>query len=116
VEAGFGLWLLGMGFGMITSVAIELVPEVGRVLSLAMMPLYFVSGVMYPISVVPQPWRDYLLLNPIAHGLEAARLGFAPYYHAVPELNVPYLYGFALVTLFLGLALHRRFAMRLLAR
>lgn len=113
LEAFFGLWLVGLGFGLVTSVTGELVPELGRVIHLVMMPMYLISGVMFPISAVPQPYRDWLLLNPVAHGLEAARLGFAPYYHAVPELSVAYMYGFALVSIFLGLALHRRFALRL---
>lgn len=113
LEAFFGLWLVGMGFGLVTSVAVKLVPELGRVLKLVMMPLYIISGVMLPISAVPQPYRDWLLLNPVAHGLEAARLGFAPYYHAVPELSIAYIYWFALVSIFLGLALQRQFALRL---
>lgn len=116
LEAFFGLWLVGMGFGLITSVLGELVPELRRIINFVMMPLYMVSGVIFPISAVPQPYRDWLLLNPVAHGLEAARLGFAPHYHAVPELSIAYIYGFALVSIFLGLALHRRFALRLLTQ
>lgn len=114
--AFFGLWLVGMGFGMIASVASELVPELEKVIGFAMTPLYFASGVIFPITVIPQPYRDWLLLNPVAHGMEAARLGFAPYYHAVPELSIAYVYGFALSTIFLGLALHSRFAARLVAQ
>lgn len=115
-EAFFGLWLVGMGFGLVTSVASELVPEFDRVLNMVMMPLYVVSGVMFPLASIPQPYRDWLLLNPVAHGLEAARLGFAPSYHAVPGLSISYLYGFALVSIFLGLALQRRFAARLVTQ
>jgi capsular polysaccharide transport system permease protein len=89
------------------------VPEVGRLVNFVMMPLYLISGVMLPLSAVPLPYRDWLMFNPVAHGLEAARLGFSPYYHAVPELSISYIYGFALVSIFLGLALHRRFALRL---
>lgn len=114
--AFFGLWLLGVGFGLITSVLIDLVPELGRVLKMVMMPLYPLSGVMMPIAAVPLPYRDWLMLNPVAHGLEAARLGFTPYYHAVPGLSLAYLYGFALCSIFLGLALHRRFALRLVTK
>jgi capsular polysaccharide transport system permease protein len=102
-----------MGFGLVASVASELVPELGRVIDFVMMPLYLISGVILPLSTVPQPYREWLMFNPVAHGLEAARLGFAPYYHAVPELSTAYLYGSALVIVFLGLALHRRFALRL---
>lgn len=116
LEALFGLWLFGMGFGLIMSVLGELVPEVGRMVRLIMTPLYVVSGTMFPIASVAQPYRDWLLLNPIAHGLEAARLAFAPYYHAVPELSVSYLYACALVSVFFGLALHRRFAARMAMR
>lgn len=116
LEAFFGLWLVGMGFGLVASVAGELVPELGRVINFVMMPLYLVSGVIFPLSAVPPPYRDWLMLNPVAHGLEAARLGFAPYYHAVPELSIAYIYQFALASIFLGLALHRRFALRLVTQ
>lgn len=110
------LWLLGLGFGLTTSVVGHLVPEIDRVLSFVMMPLYLISGVMVPLASFPLPQREWLMLNPIAHGIEAVRLGFAPYYHAPPELSLPYLYTSALVIVFLGLALHRRFALRLLTQ
>lgn len=116
LEAFFGLWLLGLGYGLITSVASELVKELGKIVGLLMRPLYFMSGVLFPINIVPSPYREWLLYNPVAHGLEAARLGFAPYYHAVPELSVAYMYGFALVMVFFGLALHVRYATRLAAQ
>jgi len=116
LEAFFGLWLLGLGFGLVTSVAQQLVPELGKFVSLLMTPLYFLSGVIFPIYLVPQPFRDWLLLNPVAHGLEAVRLGFAPHYQAVPELSIGYVYVFALTAIFFGLALHVRFATRLAAK
>jgi capsular polysaccharide transport system permease protein len=108
-----GLWLFGLGFGLIMSVVGELVPEVARVVNLAMTPLYLASGAMFPLTSVPASVRSWLLLNPVAHGMEAARLGFVSHYHAVSELSLGYLFGSALVTIFLGLALHRRFAVRL---
>lgn len=114
--AFFCLWLLGLGFGLMASVASELIPEAGRVVNMAMMPLYFVSGVIFPLSAVPQPYREWLMFNPIAHGLEAARLGYVANYHAPPELSLTYLVGCALLSIFLGLALHRRFALRLVTQ
>ena len=114
IEAFFGLWLAGTGFGLIVSVANGLVPELGKTINLFMLPLMIISGVMFPLSIVPQPYLDWLLLNPVAHGVEVARLGFVPNYHANSELSMTYLYGFALVSIFLGLALHRRFALRLI--
>lgn len=116
INAFLGIWLFGLGFGLVMSVAIELVPELSRIIHLIMMPLYIISGVMFPISAVPQPYRDWLLLNPVAHGLEAARLGFSLHYHSVPELSVVYLHGFALVSVFLGLALYRQFGLRMVTQ
>jgi capsular polysaccharide transport system permease protein len=115
MEAFAGLWLLGIGFGLVTSVMTDLAGELGRIIQLAMRPMYLISGVLFPIASVPQPYRGWLMLNPVAHGMEAARLGFAPHYHPAPELSVPYLFGSALLIVFLGLALHRRYASRLAA-
>lgn len=89
----FGLWLYGLGFGLVASVLMELVPETEHVLKLVMLPLYLVSGVIMPIMSVPQPYRDLLMINPIAHGLELVRSGFVPYYHMVPETSASYLYA-----------------------
>jgi capsular polysaccharide transport system permease protein len=113
IEAIFGLWLLGLGYGLVTSVALDLVPPVGAFLNFLLRPLYFLSGVIFPVIVIPYPYRDWILLNPLVHGLEAARLGFAPYYHVMPELSISYLHGWALLMLFFGLALHVRYADRL---
>lgn len=110
LSAFAGLWLLGMAFGLIVSAVSELAPEFRRVVNMVMMPLYFISGVMVPIASIPQPYRGWLMLNPIAHGMDAARTGFAPYYHHVPGMSLSYLYICALVGIFSGLLLHRRFA------
>jgi|SRR5688572_4198236 capsular polysaccharide transport system permease protein len=114
--AFFGMWLVGLGFGLVASVASELVPELGRLIGLVMAPLYFLSGVVFPLARIPQPYRDWLMLNPLAHGLEAARLGFAPHYQEVPETSIAYMYGCALSGIFLGLALQYRYSTRLAAR
>ncbi len=110
------LWLLGVGFGLMTSVAVQLVPESARVLNMVLRPLYIISGVLLPLAQVPQPYQGWLMLNPVAHGIEVARLGFSSYYHAVPGTSLNYLLGFALVFVFLGLALQRRFAERLVTQ
>lgn len=116
LAAFFGLWLVGLGFGLITSVVGELIPELGKISGFVMTPLYFASGAMIPLASISQPYRDWLMFNPVAHGLEAARLGFASHYHAPSQLSVTYLYGFALVAVFLGLALHVRYAARMITQ
>ncbi|SFJ63601.1 capsular polysaccharide transport system permease protein [Desulfomicrobium apsheronum] len=116
MSAVAGLWLIGMGYGLVTSVLIELIPELEHIFKILMFPLYLISGVIVPISSVPLPYRDYLMLNPIAHGIEAVRLGFMPLYHVVPGVSLSYLYAFSVVSIFLGLLMYRRYALRLVMR
>ena len=116
LEAMLALWLLGMGYGLITSVAGELIPELGKVIGFFMTPLYFLSGVIFPIAATPLPYREWIFLNPVAHGVEFARMGVSSYYRSAPELDLGYMYMCALVSLFLGLALHVRFSNRLIAK
>lgn len=116
MESLAGLWFLGLGLGLVTSVATEMFMEFGRFFNMAMMPLYMLSGVILPLTGIPQPYRDVLLYNPIAHGLELARLGFAGHYHAAEGVSLAYLYACSLVLVFAGLLLHRRFALKLVTQ
>ncbi len=113
--AYFGMWLMGVGVALIASAAVELVDELSNFISFLMMPLFIMSGVIFPIAQIPQPYRDLVLLNPLAHGVEAARAGFSSNYHAFPELDIAYLYIFAVITIFLGLLLQQRFHQKLSA-
>lgn len=113
LAAILGLWLLAFGWGLIRAVAHDLVPELEIVLNFFMKPMYIISGVMVPLVSIPLPYRDWLLYNPVAHGIEAAREGFAGAYHPVEGLSLSYLYAVALCLLFFGLLLMRRFATRL---
>jgi capsular polysaccharide transport system permease protein len=110
------LWLAGIGLGLMLSVASELIPESGKVAGMLFGPLYFLSGVMYPPSVIPPAYQSWFLLNPFVHGIETARTGFFPQYHTIPGVSMGYLLAFAMVTICLGLALHVRFATRLIAK
>ncbi|QKJ66133.1 ABC transporter permease [Deefgea piscis] len=110
----FVMWLTGLGLGLLLSVANELTPNISNVIDLLMRPLYFLSAVMYPVSVIPEPYRGYLLYNPLVHGIESIRQGFFPFYRPLPEINLGYLFVFALVFIFFGLILHSRYSQRLM--
>ncbi|MDR0215252.1 MAG: ABC transporter permease [Comamonas sp.] len=113
ISAFFGLILSAFGIGLILSVVSDFAPEVGNLVSLLFRPLFILSGVIFPLSSIPVKYREWAFYNPFAHGLELLRSSFFPIYHAAPEANFRYLYGFALVTIFLGLALQVRFAQKL---
>lgn len=114
--AAFGLWLFGIGYGLVASVLMELIPETEHILKIVMMPLYLISGTIMPLTSIPPAYREMLMVNPIAHGLELVRHGFAPYYHAVPDTSMAYLYGWGLASVFLGLVLYRRFDVHLVMK
>lgn len=111
-----GLCLCGLGLGFVLAVVRELAPELGKVLGLLFTPLYFISGVLFPVLLVPAPYRETFFYNPFAHGLELIRGGFFPLYHVAPEASLAYLYGFALVTVFIGLLVQVRYAVQLRAQ
>lgn len=113
--AVLGLWLTGLGLGLIFSALIKLVSELGKVINILVMPLYFISGVMMPASSIPQPYRGWLMVNPLMHGLESLRGAYFAQFHQAPEVELSYLYGCALVAIFLGLTLHLRFSRKLVA-
>jgi capsular polysaccharide transport system permease protein len=116
IVAFTGLWLSGLGLGLMLSVTNQLLAELATIVKLLFLPLYFISGVMFPVQMVPQPYRDWLFYNPFLHGVEALRGGFFPHYYVVPETSLSFLYTFALVTIFFGLALQVRFARKILAQ
>jgi capsular polysaccharide transport system permease protein len=116
LAAYFGMWACGTGLGLILSVANELIPGANKAVGLLFRPLYFISGVMFPMTAIPQPYREWMLYNPLSHGLELLRAGYFSQYHTADGVSFGTLYGFALVTIFLGLALHVRFAQKMIAQ
>lgn len=110
-----GLWSFGIGYGLVTSVCMRLVPESGHIFQIFMMPLYLISGVIMPITFIPPPYRDWLLWNPLVHGLEEVRLGYFVNYHTV-QVDLGYLYAWVLVSIALGLALYRTLETRLVTQ
>ena len=114
--AFFSAWLIGFGWGVIVAIINDLVPELGNLLDMLSRPLYLISGVIFPLALLPQQMREWLMINPLAHVLENIRLGFAPYYHAVPEASTTYPYLVALVLIFIGLSLTKKFEWKVLAK
>ena len=41
--------------------------DVEQLLGLALMAIFYATPIVYPISLVPEPYRGWLALNPIAY-------------------------------------------------
>lgn len=111
-----GMWLIGIGYGLISSVCMRLVPESAHILQLIMMPMYFLSGVIMPLTFLPMPYRQYLLYNPLAHGVELARIGFFGEIYHPQNVSLFYLYAWALAFVAIGMILYKLLENRLLLR
>lgn len=116
MAAWLSLWCLGLGLGLVTSVAATLVPEVGKVIRMLSLPLMILSGVIIPLNSLPHWLLEYLMLNPIPHGLETLRLGFFENYQVVHGTSMLYFWLFTLTLISVGLLMHLRFVDRLKAK
>lgn len=116
IAAWLSLWFLGLGLGLVTSVAATMVPEIGKVIRMLSLPLLIISGVILPLNQMPHWLLEYLMLNPIPHGLEMLRLGFFENYEVVHGTSMLYFWLVTLSLNALGLVMHLRFVDRLKAK
>ena len=76
--------------------------------------LLFLSAVFYVPDYMPTQIRDWLVWNPVLHGVEWFRTGFYLTYPTL-TLSKPYLIGWAIGSIFLGLTLERALRNRRMA-
>ena len=96
------------GVALIMMVVGNYIGELSKVISIAFTILYFTSGVMYSVHIIPQPYLDYLLYNPIIHNLESIRHALSPSYPAY-HIDMSYFIKWTLAVNFLGLILYKAF-------
>lgn len=112
----FGLWFFGLSFGLITSTIQRLVPETKHIFMVIMLPLYFLSGAIWPLNELPAMARDYVLFFPLIHGVEYCRYAFLEHYYLYPGVSLSYLYLWIMVFLFIGMIFYKFFEPVLIRR
>lgn len=115
VNAWLLAWLTGLGWGMLLCIIHELLPDFYTLLDLIKMPVYFLSGVIFPLSSLPIYLKDILLHNPIAHAVEIARSSVSPFYHILQGVDYYYPWIVAIVLLFTGISMTRKFSRKLVS-
>jgi len=111
----FSLWMLGVGTGLVLSALSTMIQEIGWITKILSLPLLLISGVIFPISNLPDNFRQLLMINPIAHGLELLRGAFFDNYRLMPETDLIYMWFWILGWVLMGLMLHIRYKYRLAA-
>lgn len=109
------LILLGLGLGMILCVFVYLMPEVKNLMRLMFMPLYLISGIIYPITSINPTLLEYVMWNPVLHAVETLRVSFFVSYHSVTGISLTYVSVIALVLMLLGMAMYSKKRFELMA-
>ncbi len=65
--------LLGLSVGLLFGLLEAVVPEVKKIRSLLMRPVFFISGIFFSIKDIPYHYWPYFTWNPLLHAVEVAR-------------------------------------------
>lgn len=99
---------IGFAWGLAIAVLTHEKPRARTVVRMSMLPMYLISGVVFPIQTIPQEYLDWLMINPILHLLELSRHAFIPQYQITPGVSISYPIICAMGLLAFGLALYWR--------
>ncbi|MFM5068526.1 ABC transporter permease [Aeromonas veronii] len=109
------LMVFSFSLGILFCVICSLFQEADKFLSLLMMPLLFISCVMYPLATIPSQYQHWFLWNPLVHALELIRSGWLAGYQS-PDVSSSYLATVTLVLLTFAMSCYRLSHRRLIAR
>lgn len=96
----------GAAVGAINMVIVSFFHNWMTIYGLITFPLWFFSGIWFLPEQVPQPYRDYLLYNPVMHIVMWFRTGFYREFRAA-SMDVIYTISVTALALAIGLALMR---------
>ena len=102
-----GVCLFALGLGMILAAIVGFMPDAKTLIRLLFMPLYFLSGIILPITRFPDEWVDYLSWNPVLHWVEASRAFAVPHYEPMRQMSLRMVFFSGAITLLIGLSLYR---------
>jgi capsular polysaccharide transport system permease protein len=109
------LILFGASLGLLTAVLSYDRPRLRSFIRMAFLPLYFASGTIFSLDMLPSRYIDILLWNPVLHLIALSRYSFIVDYVPLPGVNVLYPLLWMLSCLALGLSLYRAKRQQLLS-
>ena len=100
------LAMLGLGIGLCLCVAVIYSKDVPKLLSFVMMPMFFISGIFFAATMIPEPFWKYFTWNPLFHALELSRDAYFQAYQT-PVGDLGFIAECALFFNALGLMLYQ---------
>lgn len=110
------LLLMGFALGIVASLIVSFFPTAKIIINALMLPLYFLSGVIFPVSIIPAQYLEYLLYNPVLHLIELLRESYFAHYPLIYGISLSYPFIVTLFVLFIGLYFYRYRRLALAAR
>lgn len=107
--------LFSFGLGIILAVIVNALPDTRSFISMMFLPLYFISGVVYPPSALSPEYLPLLLWNPFLHIMELTRTFVFEHYTPVAGISFRYVVESTVCSLFIALGIYRVRRMKLLA-
>ena len=102
------LFLLTFGVGLTFSVYGSLYPEIMNLVPILFFrPMYFISGIMVPLFIIPSEYHDWLLWNPLLHIVELNHLFFFRGFPTSIDISMIYVIFVAVSSVFFGLLSYR---------
>jgi len=108
------LMIFSFSLGIIFCIISNLFKEADKFLGLIMMPLMFISCVMYSLSTIPASYQHWFLWNPLVHAVEMIRSGWLAGYTS-PNASWVYLTIATLIQLTFAMSCYRLSHRRLIA-
>ncbi|RAP65283.1 sugar ABC transporter permease [Achromobacter sp. HZ01] len=116
-------WILALGIGCVLSFGLALVlcviadafPELKTFLRIMFLPLYFLSGVIIPLWLLPRQILEWMMWNPFLHIIDELRVGTFLHYPNVVGIDLIYAAKISLTMLFVGMVLYRTRRLQLVA-
>lgn len=108
--------LFSFGLGILLSVIVDVFPSIKSFIGILFMALYFLSGVIFPLWIIPEKYLGWILWNPYAHIISNIRDSAFMYYPEIQGVSVTYPIVMTILMLFGSLGLYRVRRYRLLMR
>lgn len=98
---------LAFGLGLMFAAIASHIPDTRAVIKVLFMPLYFVSGILFPVTRFPDEWVRYMSVNPVLHLAELSRAAALDGFQPMKYTSITYPVALALGSTAVGLMFYR---------
>lgn len=99
--------VFSFALGLMLCMVVDVFPDSKMFIRLLFFPIYILSGVLFPIWVLPADVLGWLLWNPFVHIIDELRLATFPYYPDHVDVNIFYPFKVSVFLLLIALGLYR---------